>query len=951
MLFGRDDLCVAIELILSEARRGVSGSLVLRGEPGIGKTALLDFAAARAEGMRILRCAGVESEAQLPFAGLHQLLRPVLDSLGELPTPQCRALAGAFGLGEVSGDRFMIGAGVLSLLAAAAERSPVLCLVDDAHWLDRATIDAFMFAARRLDREGVALLIATRDQPRGVGSFGLPEAEVGGIDEASAALLLDDVGALIGSAARRQLVFETGGNPLALRELARLGPDRAYRAGPLPLTDRVLDAFGQQLHALPARTRRVLVLAASDDTSDLTTIVRAAAGLDCRLADLAPAESCGLVSVVGRAIVFRHPLVRSAAYHGEPLAERIAAHEALAHTTGDLGRRAWHLAAAATGPDEQIAADLERAAREAEGRGAHGSASMGFARAAELSPSTADAVTRDVLACEAAMAGGQHEWAAHRARRTLVHAHDDASRARLVDVTARSLFVAGVLREAHDHLLTASDLMAPSDPEHAFWTLMRALHAAWAAPTDTGMIGALVDRFDRLDLDPETPLYPVAWLARWATAASLEVDVTTTYPPLDPQLALAHRAARERGPEALAAVASFAFIAARDRVSSSVAATLVRDARNAGQVYALPVGLAQLCLTQVLFGQHREALISGTEAVRIAYDTGQPLWARYANAALAYLAAIQGDESRCHGHVAQVEIRIDEPAGTFAGTTWTEPALALLDLVHGRMREAFDRLARLQESPTRHQSSVVRSIPDLVEAAVHMGREATCVAHFGRFEAWAATMGQPWIDALVARCRGLLGRDDAAEDHFRQAIALHEKDDRTFDRARTMLVYGEWLRRDRRKTEARNLLSTAHALFDTLGAMPWADRAAAELAATGGRLAEPASTDVLARLTPQELQIVQLAARGASNREIAAQLLLSHRTVAYHLYKAYPKLGIGSRTDLPALVLRSRHRRADLGRAEPLDDPIHSDAGVDNGDLELVEPRSTLHATNTYGNR
>lgn len=337
MLRGRQAECAAIDALLEQIRRVEGGVLVFRGEPGIGKTALLEYALERVGAdVRVLRCTGYESESQVPFSGLHQALRPVLDHLPALAEPQRRALSGAFGLGEAALDRFMIGAAVLSLLAEAAEQSPLLVLIDDAHWLDRASLDAWIFAARRLEREAVGVLIAARNEPGAPDAAGLPELELAGLPADEAALLLDDLG--IAGVARTELVASTEGNPLALRELAAAGP-MSYE-GPVRLTDRLLQAFGRQLEALPPRTRRFLTLAAADDTGDLATIHRAAPAVGTSIADLTAAESAGLVRATQGALIFRHPLLRSAAYHGGALADRLESHRALAAVTGNEDRRA-----------------------------------------------------------------------------------------------------------------------------------------------------------------------------------------------------------------------------------------------------------------------------------------------------------------------------------------------------------------------------------------------------------------------------------------------------------------------------------------------------------------------------------------------------------------------------------------------------------------------------------
>jgi DNA-binding CsgD family transcriptional regulator len=901
MLRGRRAEQATIDGLLAGARDGVSGSLILRGEPGIGKTALLDHAAAGAQGMRVLRGVGVESEAKLPFAGLHLLLRPALGNLDALPGPQRQALSAAFGLGAGGdGDRFMIGAGVLSLLAEAAEHEPLLCLVDDAQWLDRASAEALLFAARRLDREGVVIVFAVRDYAEALTGSGIPELRLDGLDAESAAMLLDDSGTGLPAALRDQLVTETRGNPLALLELPSLVAAQGAQPGPIPLTSRVLDAFHHQVRSLPTSARTLLLLAAADDTGELSTLLRAAGELGVSIDDLQPAEASGLISLTTGALTFRHPLIRAAVYQGAPLGQRIAVHRALAACAGsrDADRRAWHLAVAATGPDERVAEDLEQAAARAEARNGYAAAASGYERAAQLSEDVDAATRRLTLACEAGVHSGQLDWARARAERAFGEVVDPAIQARLIVVRAGADFAQGALRHAHELLTDGAFLIAAEDPVRAFWMVMEALHAAWASPTDQKLIAGTVDRFAALGLTGDDPLLSMAWLARWTTAVVLDRD-TDGFPAVDQLLPVARAVGAAAGPRGLIEVASRAFTVARDEENADIAAGLVAGARAKGIIFALPAGLGFSALSLTLLGRHREALINGTEGLRIARDTGQPLWGSYASGALAYLAAIEGDEAECRRHADGSGLG---RSAEEAGSTWALAALALLDLGLGRVQGTFDRLRAVAQGPTRHQAAVVRSVPDLIEAAVRLGRPEDAVEPLALFTRWATTMRRPWIDALLARCRAVTTPDSGAERYYLEALALHEPRSRPFERARTELLYGEWLRRERRKSDARVQLNSALRAFEELNSTPWAARARAELGATGSTVPRVAAPDVFAALTPQELQISQLAARGLSNRDIAAQLYLSPRTVAYHLYKAYPKLGIASRGELAALI-------------------------------------------------
>jgi ATP/maltotriose-dependent transcriptional regulator MalT len=392
----------------------------------------------------------------------------------------------------------------------------------------------------------------------------------------------------------------------------------------------------------------------------------------------------------------------------------------------------------------------------------------------------------------------------------------------------------------------------------------------------------------------------LVWLMRWCTAMPVGRD-PAGFQPLAEVIARAGTAGRSDGPRGLTAVAACALVVGRDALAAEITESLIADSRNRGIMGWLPAGLTYLATAEMCLGQHRSALVHGAEALRAARDTGQHKWVNHAAGPLAYLAAVQGDERRCREHartaMAPLAVDLAQP-----GAAWAQAATALLDLGHGRPERALGQLDALVSGPARFMVGAIRSAPDHVEAAVRSGHPERTAAPLGRFATWAAQMCQPWADALLARCRALTAPDSCAEQHYESALRSHEADLRPFDQARTQLVYGEWLRRMRRKNEARAQLSAALTTFSSLGAGPWEDRARAELRAAGAPVPELTRPDVFAALTPQEFQIIQLAARGMSNRDIAAQLFLSTRTVAYHLYKAYPKLGIAGRSEIPALL-------------------------------------------------
>ena len=472
--------------LLAGMRSGRAGALVLRGEAGIGKTALLEAAADKAAGARVLRVAGVESEAELPFAALHALLRPALDQIGALPGRQAAALRGAFGLAEETvTDRFLVGLGVLSLVAELAEDRPVLVLVDDAQWVDRASADALVFAARRLQAERAAVLAAARDEPPGAGLPGLPELRVGGLDQTAAEQLL--AGAGLVRAVRDQLIAEAGGNPLALIELSR-GLSAAERAGsvtPLILpaaspVSRVQQAFGARIGGLPEACRRAVLVAALGGLADLAEVSRAIAASGGSLTDLAAGERAGLVRVTPAGVIFSHPLARAAVLAGSDVAERAAAHRALAGVL-DGDRRAWHLAALADGPDEQVAAELDAAAQRADRRGSRAAASAAYERAAALSAGPAAKGRRLALAAEAATDAGQLPRAADLAGQAGQLVTDPAAAAALARVRAQLEFEAGRPADSVGILLEWAALLGPADPGAAEAVLAEAVHILWLA--------------------------------------------------------------------------------------------------------------------------------------------------------------------------------------------------------------------------------------------------------------------------------------------------------------------------------------------------------------------------------------------------------------------------------------------------------------------------------------
>ncbi|MFI9360372.1 ATP-binding protein [Kitasatospora sp. NPDC053057] len=937
MLYGREHEQAAVDGLLAQARDGRSGALLLRGEAGIGKTALLDDAVARAgKAFRVIRAAGVEYEAELPFAGLSLLLAPGLDRLDVLPGPQRRALEAAFGLGDgpavaepaatepaatgpaatgpaatepaatepAAGpaDRLLVGLATLGLLAELAADQPLLCVLDDVQWLDRASLDALLLAARRLQAEGVALLLAARTEGGAPAErrLGLPELRVTGLAEADATRVLTErAGPDLPAAVRDRLLAEAAGNPLALTELPVATGPQAHTASGLPLTSRLLIAFHGQVTGLPPATQTLLLVAAAEESGELDVVLPAASALGVGAEHLTPAEESGLVTVTpDRRIAFRHPLLRSAILQRAPHHQRLTVHRTIAEALPEGDRRTWHLALAATSPDAALADALERTAVRTGRRGGHGGAAA-YERAARLTPDRDGATRRLVLAAEAATEEGELARAEALADEAAARTDSPLAHALLDQVRATAHFWRGSYPTAYRLLLDAALAVdgAAIEPAYAARMLVQAFHAAWYAGEEP--VADVLDRLAALPLAADDPLAP---LARYLPAAVLPAlgRPADALPAAREAVDAARRAGAE-SPADLVQLCGATLVLGRDEETVDLGSELVAEARAKGALGVMPTLQFFLAEAELFHGRHADAELTATEALALAQDTGQQQWVSQLSALLAYLAALDGRTERCT-ELATTSLATTGPqtAAPAAGHPWAQWALALLDLGQGRAAGAADRLHALTTGPHRHHVSATRAVPDLVEAAVRLGTQERAAEPYERFARWTAAADRPWAEALRLRCQALLGPDELAEPAYRAALDLHATSHRSFEHARTALLYGEWLRRTRRRTDARPHLTAALETFDRLAAHPWSARARTELSATGTP-APQAPLTPLNSLTPQELQIARLAAQGLTNRDIAAQLFLSPRTVAHHLYKAYPKLGITSRTALPTV--------------------------------------------------
>ena len=910
MLYGRDSERARIGGLLEAARDSHGGVLVLLGEPGVGKSALLRDARERAAGMEVLWARGVESESELPFAALHQLLRPALGGADRLPAPQAAALHAALGLAESGGnERFLVSAACLTLLAELAEQRPLLCLVDDAHWLDAPSADALLFVARRLAADAVVMLFAAREpEGRRFDAADLPSLVVGGLDAAASAALLDGrSGAATSPHVRERLLEVTGGNALALLELPS-GLTDAQLAGSeplpqeLPLTQRVEQVFGERARRLPEPTQRLLLVAAADDSGSMATVARAGELHGLAPGTLTPAEQAGLVEVKGARLEFRHPLVRSAVYGSATSGERRAAHRALADALGDdeqhADRAAWHLAAAAVEPDEEVVRALEQAAVRAESRAGYAAAAKALERAAELSAAPEAKGERLVGAARASSLAGRNEQAVALAEQALGLVGDPLLQAEIARVRGVYEAVRGRPADGVRLLVEAAIDVAELDPSKALELLVEAVGAAQSAGDMEALleISRLAERLSlphdgdsREAVDLLVGIGALGARDPGRAAPLLERGMASAATSEDPRLVL------------LAGSASI-WLGDRERAAAllSRAATLAR-ARGAMAVLAGALALRgpQLYMAQ----RFDEAAMTATEALPIAREVGAENLQTLPLSVLAVTAAIRGQDDETRERAQEV-LELAQARGLggppAAAAIW---ALAAVDLARGRWTEGFERLDSLVRPDSGVASPLVgiMSTGDRIEAAVRAGLMKEARASLPAFEAWAVHSGAPWAQPVLASCRAQLASGAEATAHFEAAIALQD-DARPLDLARIQLLFGEHLRRERRRVDARVQLRAALETFERFGAAPWADRASAELRASGetARRRDPGAAD---QLTPQELQVAQLVAEGLSNKEVAAQLFLSPRTIDAHLRSVFAKLDITSRTQLARLSL------------------------------------------------
>jgi DNA-binding CsgD family transcriptional regulator len=912
-LIGRRDECARLDRLIADARGGTSAAVVLRGEAGVGKTALLDYVLGRAAGCRVVRASGVESEMELPFAGLHQLCAPFLDQLERLPDPQGESLATAFGLrfGPVP-DRFLVGLAVLTLLAEVAEAQPLICLVDDGQWLDQASAQVLGFVARRLAAESVVILFALRDSVDIPDFASLPELTVGPLEEPHArTVLVSAITGRIDEPVRERILAEAAGNPLALLELPR-GWSPAAFAGGFGLPDgvsvsaKVEESFRRRLGPLSHETRRLLLVAAAEPIGDPALVLAAAARVGISMEAATPATTSGLLEI-GTPVRFRHPLVRSVVYKEASVAERRLVHGALAQATDpvqDPDRRAWHLAAASAAPDEGFALELERSAGRAQARGGVAAAAAFLQRAVELTPEPSRRAERGLVAAEATFLAGAFASVERLLANAEAYPLDGFQRARAALLRGHVAVVRGYGNDAPPLLLEAARQLEPFDLDlargaylTAYGSLMSAAHfappgtilalsrAAEALPPqgESRGLDLLLEGLARMHTDGRAVAVPILQRAVSGLAELPASDVVRWgwCTPMASNVAW----------DADAATAIF-----------ERQAVIVREA---GALAELPLFLHSLAQDRLWSGEFESAaqLIAEGDDVASATGSGIPPFTKLR------LLALQGKEAEA---VALIEAAtaMGETIGSGLAVRIAQWASAILYNALGR----YDEAARAASQVTTSDIDPypwMWVLPELVEAAVRSGDPETArVAHERLAEATLPASTE-FALGIEARSRAVLSDGGDAERLYQEAVGRLGRTRLRPDFARAHLLYGEWLRRESRRVDARKELRAAYDLFVAIGMEAFAERARRELLATGETVRKR-SVETQDQLTPQELQIARLAADGQTNPEIGAQLFLSRRTIEWHLRKVFDKLEIASRRELPAALGRAARDHAQV---------------------------------------
>jgi DNA-binding CsgD family transcriptional regulator len=899
-LLGRDAECEELDRLLADALAGRSGVLVLRGEAGVGKTALLDYLIERVDGFHTARAIGVESEMELAYSGLHQLCGPMLDHLDRLPVPQRNALSRVFGFSEgPAPDRFLVGLATLTLFADVSDEQPLVCIIDDAHWLDQVSAQVLGFVSRRLLAERIAIVCAAR---RGIGDHilsGLPELSVDGLGESEArALLLDNIYGPLDAAVFDQIVADSHGNPLALLELPR-GWSPSELAGGFGLPDlhpvagKIEESYIRRLHGLPSDTQLLVLTAAAEPVGDPLLLHRAVETLEIDMAAADAAVDAELLNLDGR-VEFTHPLVRSAAYGSATSRDRQVVHRALADATDaetDPDRRAWHHAHATLGPDEEVAAELERSAGRAQGRGGIAAAAAFLQRSAELTVDPARRTERSLAAAQASFQAGAFDAALHLAATAEAGAFDESQRARVDLLRGDVAFASGVVSDAPRLLLKAATRLELVDQELARQTYL----TAWSSATVAGDLGGpdvLPEICRAIQALPPRPggQRPLDLLLDGLALLTTDGHAAATE--------LLQRAATALFDIPLEDVLRWGWVAmaASNAVwdndgARAISARQVQLVRDAGALAALPLHLSALGLANAWIGDFAGAASNIAEADGVAAATGS----RFFPWVLLRLRALQGREADVS---AAMSTAIEQSSGGEQGSAiWAHWAAAVLYNGLARYEEALTWARRSTSNKFEIVGVSVWALPELVEAAARTGDADLAREALERLVKTTRPCGTDVPLGIEARCRALLSDGASAEDLYREAIDRLSRTSLRPELARAHLLFGEWLRREGRRVDAREQLRSAYELFVAIGMEAFAERARHELAATGAKVRRR-SPETRDELTPQEEQIARLAREGLSNPEIGAQLFISARTVEWHLRKVFTKLSISSRRQL-----------------------------------------------------
>ncbi|MFI6676211.1 AAA family ATPase [Kribbella sp. NPDC050470] len=902
-LLGRRDERQALDELLAGARAGQSATLVLRGEPGIGKTALLTYLRAQSTGCRVVRAAGVQSEMELSYAGLHQLCAPLLTGLDQLPGPQRDALATAFGLhdGEPP-SRFLVGLATLSLLADAGGNQPLVCLIDDAQWLDHASAQTLQFVARRLLAESILLVFAVRDPSPGETFPGLPELHLTGLsDSDSRTLLASVVTGPLDERVRDRIVAETGGNPLALLELPR-GLAVAEIAGGFvrpdapPLSSQLEQGFLRRVQLLPTETQRLLITAAAEPVGDVTLLWRAAERLGIAVdAAAAQAEASGLITF-GARVRFRHPLVRSAAYRAANLYERREIHHALAEETDpelDPDRRAWHLARAAAGPNEAVAAELERSADRAQSRGGVAAAAAFLDRAAQLTPDPVRRGARTLAAAQAKFEAGAFEAGLALAGTAELSPLDALGTVKLTLLRGRIAALTQGMTVALPLFLDAAKRFEVLDPGLALSTYREAIVTSLSG-------GGLSRKVAESVLSAPKPDQPTRHVLLLEGLAQI---TTAGYAAGAPMVLQALAGLSTEG-QSRQEVLGWYQLAGRlatdvwDFGSWSVLSKLLVDvARETGTLPVLAPALLLRLANRALAGELTTAATLAEEVRTVGEATGSGFWPHYGPM---FLEPWRGREAQTQQAITTITDRLAAVRGhdkVLADTQW-----AAAVLYNGLSRYDVAYAAAKQASANPQELGLsLHALAEFAEAAARLGRPADAADAVRALVEMAQTTGTGWAVGTAAFARALVSEGPAAEDSYREAIERFDATEVRMQLARVRLCYGEWLRREGRRVDARAQLGAAHEMLTGFGAEGFAERARRELQATGATVRKPAVATVDA-LTAQEAQIARLAADGLTNPEIGARLFISPHTVEWHLRKVFTKLGITSRREIATLL-------------------------------------------------